>query len=145
MSIIQSISDSWSWIGLEPNEIVGENDFGNLIIKDTFQRYWRLCPEDVYCEVIAENRGELDELSKNQDFLEDWYMESLVSKAKEKHGELPDNHKYCLVTPGALGGAYDISNIKTAPLTEIIMFSGNVAKKIENLPDGAEINLNVVE
>jgi len=145
MSIIQSISDSWSWVGIEPNEIVGENDFGNLIIKDTFQRYWRLCPEDVYCEVIAENRGELDELSKNQDFLEDWYMESLVSKAKEKHGELPDNHKYCLVIPGALGGAYDISNIKTAPLKEIIMFSGNVAKKIENLPDGAEINLNVVE
>ena len=32
MSIIQSIANSWSWVGIEPDEIVGENDFGNLII-----------------------------------------------------------------------------------------------------------------
>ena len=144
MSIIQSIANSWSWVGIEPDEIVGENDFGNLIIKDTSQRFWRLCPEDAYCEVIAQNRTELDELSKKQDFLEDWYMENLVRQAKEKHGELPENHKYYLVIPGALGGAYDISNIKTAPLIEIVMFSGDVAKQIQDLPDGAEINLNVV-
>ena len=70
MSIIQGIADSWSWVGIEPDEIVGENDFGNLIIKDTSQKYWRLCPEDVYCEVVAQNRAELDELSRNQDFCE---------------------------------------------------------------------------
>ena len=144
MSIIQSITDSWSWVGIEPDEIVGENEFGNLIVKDTSQKYWRLCPEDLYCEVVAQNRAELDELSKNQDFLEDWYMESLVQQAKEKLGELSENQKYCLVIPGVLGGSYDISNIKTAPLKEIIMFSGNVAKQIQDLPDGAQINLNVV-
>ncbi len=143
MSIIQSIVDSWSWIGIVPDEVVGENDFGNLIIKDTSQRYWRLCPEDAYCEVIAQNRVELDELSKNQEFLEDWYMENLVQQAKEAHGELAENTKYCLVIPGVLGGAYDISNIKTTPLKEIIEFSGYVAKQIQDLPDGAEISLNV--
>jgi len=144
MSIIQSITDSWSWVGIEPDEIVAENEFGNLIVKDTFQKYWRLCPEDVYCEVIAQNSAELDELSKSQDFLEDWYMETLVQQAKEKLGELSGSHKYCLVIPSVLGGAYELSNIKTAPLKEIIMFSGNVAKQIQDLPDGAEINLDVV-
>ena len=144
MSIIQSITDSWSWVGIEPDEIVGENEFGNLIVKDTSQKYWRLCPEDVYCEVIAQNSAELDELSKSQDFLEDWYMETLVQQAKEKLGDLSGNHKYCLVIPGVLGGAYDLSNIKTAPLKEIIMFSGNVAKQVQDLPDGAQINLDVV-
>lgn len=144
MSIIQGITDSWSWVGIEPDEIVGENDFGNLIIKDSFHRYWRLCPEDAYCEVIAQNRVELDELSKDQDFLEDWHMKNLVQQAKEKYGELSENHKYCLVIPGVLGGAYDISNIKIAPLTEIVMLSGDIAKQIQELPEGAEITLNVV-
>lgn len=71
-------------------------------------------------------------------------MESLVQQTKEKHGELPEDHKYCLVIPSALGGAYNITNFKTAPLKEIIMFSGNLAKQIQDLPDSAEINLNVV-
>lgn len=49
MSIIEKIISSWGWIGIEPDKVVAENDFGNLIIKDVYQQYWRLCPEDVYC------------------------------------------------------------------------------------------------
>ena len=46
MSLVDDISQSWEWVGIEPVEVVGENDFGNLIIKDEEGKYWRLCPED---------------------------------------------------------------------------------------------------
>ncbi|WP_150050232.1 T6SS immunity protein Tdi1 domain-containing protein [Methylomonas rhizoryzae] len=145
MSIIQEIKESWSWAGIEPQEVVGENDFGNLMIKDVHGRYWHLCPEDVYCKVVANNRAELDVLSTNQDFLADWYMSSLVEQAKEKCGALTDGRKYYLVLPGVLGGKYDASNINTAPLIEIIRLSGDIGRQIEELPDGAQIQLKVVE
>ncbi|NRA61828.1 MAG: DUF1851 domain-containing protein [Psychrobium sp.] len=144
MSITQEIINSWGWIGIEPIEVVEENYFGNLIIKDVNQQYWRLCPEDVYCEIVAQNRAELDELSQSQNFLEDWEMKNLVQQAKDKCGVLTEGNKYCLVIPGILGGAYDTSNIKIAPLLELVRFSGYVAKQIKDLPDGAEINLKVV-
>ena len=145
MSIIQEIKESWGWIGINPIEVVGENDFGNLIIKDTEGKYWRLCPEDVYCEVIATNREELDRLSEDQEFLEDWNMKLLVDQAKENLGQLGKGIKYCLVIPGALGGEYAIQNIKTAPLIELVRFSGDVAKQIKDLPDGEQIQLKVVD
>lgn len=145
MNIIQAIKESWGWVGIDPVEVVGDNDFGNLMIKDSSGSYWRMCPEDVYCEVIANNRDELDALSKNQYFLEDWYMQVLVEQAIEHLGPLTNEQKYCLVTPGVLGGEYAISNIKTAPLIELIRFSGDVAKQIKDLPDGAEIQLKVVD
>lgn len=145
MSIIQEIEESWGWVGINPIEVVGENDFGNLMIKDSSGRYWRMCPEDVYCEVIADNREELDALSTSQEFLEDWYMQPLVEQASEHLGPLVNDQKYCLVTPGVLGGEYAISNIKTAPLIELIRFSGHVAKQIKDLPDGAQIQLKVVD
>jgi hypothetical protein len=145
MSIIQEIKESWGWVGIDPVEVVGENDFGNLMIKDSSSCYWRMCPEDVYCEVIANNREELDALSVSQDFLEDWYMQALVEQASEHLGPLMNGQKYCLVTPGVLGGEYAISNIKTAPLIELIRFSGDVAKQIKDLPDGAQIQLKVVD
>ncbi|WP_417442054.1 DUF1851 domain-containing protein [Idiomarina sp.] len=143
MSIIQEIRESWGWVGINPVEIVGENDFGNLMIEDVEGKYWRLCPEDAYCEVLANTRDELVRLSSEQEFLEDWCMETLVEQARASLGELSEGTKYSLVIPGVLGGEYAISNIKIAPLVELVRFSGDVAKQIDDLPDGAEIQLRV--
>lgn len=145
MSLIDEIKSSWGWVGIEPEEIVGENDFGNLMIRDRDGRYWRLCPEDVYCEVVAENREELNALSRDQEFLSDWYMEALVTQARQTLGPLPEGRKYHLVIPGALGGEYAISNIKTAPFEELIRFSGDIGRQIKNLPEGVQVELKVVD
>lgn len=145
MSLIDEIKSSWGWVGIEPEEIVGENDFGNLMIRDRDGRYWRLCPEDVYCGVVAENREELNALSRDQEFLADWYMAALVTQARQTFGPLPEGRKYHLVIPGALGGEYAISNIKTAPFVELIRFSGDIGRQIKDLPEGVQVELKVVD
>lgn len=145
MSLVDEIHQSWGWVGIEPVEVIGENDFGNLIIKDVDEKYWRLCPEDCYCKVIAANRAELDHLSTNQEFLHDWYMKELVALAKEKLGPLTEGRKYCLKIPGILGGAYGGDNLATAPQVELVRFSGDIARQIQNLPPGSQIRLRVVE
>lgn len=145
MDIINEIKEYWGWVGIDPVKIIGENDFGNLIIEDSSGSYWRLCPEDAYCQVVAANRTELDSLSKDQEFLEDWYMSALVEQAREHLGALPEGQKYHLVIPGVLGGEYAVSNIKVAPVHELVRFSGNLGEKIKDLPDGASIELNVVD
>ena len=96
MDVIKEIKEAWGWVGIDPSEIVGENDFGNLMIKDFIGKYWRLCPEDLYCEVVANNREELDHLSSDQEFLSDWYMQTLVEQAQGHLGSLTNDRKYCL-------------------------------------------------
>jgi hypothetical protein len=145
MNIIEEIQKSWGWVGIDPIEVVGENDFGNLMIKDSEGKYWRLCPEDIYCRVVANNREELDQMSTDQEFLADWYMQGLMEQAVEKLGTLEADRKYCLVTPGPLGGEYSASNIQTAPLIEIVRLSGYLGEQIKDLPEGAKIKLEVTE
>lgn len=145
MDLISEIRDAWGWVGIDPLEVVGENDFGNLIIQDVDGKYWRMCPEDVYCKIVANSRDELNRLSKDQDFLGDWYMTALVDQAKESVGPLTEGRKYCLVIPGVLGGAYDTSNIKSVPLVELIRLSGDIGRQIRDLPDGAQVDLKVVD
>lgn len=144
MDVIAEILESWGWTGIDPAEVIRENDFGNLIVRDVTGKYWRICPEDVYCEVVANGTEELDKLSRDQEFLADWYMAQLVEQARKHIGPLTEGRKYCFVVPGVLGGAYDVSNIKSVSFDELIRFSGDLGRQIPSLPDGAEIELKVL-
>jgi len=143
VQLLAVIDEAWGWTGLKPQLVVGDNAFGNLIIKDPDERYWRLCPEDLYCKVIAASRSELDVLSNDQDFLHDWNMSELVRQARERLGPLRPGFKYCLKIPGALGGEYGGENLATMSFEELVSASGSIAQQIDQLPDGARISLVV--
>jgi hypothetical protein len=145
MELIAIVEEAWGWTGLKPDRIVGDNDFGNLMIKDQSGRYWRLCPEDLYCKVIANSRAELDQLSQDQEFLHDWYMSELVQQARERLGPLRPGFKYCLKIPGTLGGEYGGDNLATISLGSLVLVSGEIAQQIEGLPDGAQVKLSIVD
>lgn len=142
--MIEEIRKNWWWVGINPIDVVCENEFGNLLIKDAEGKFWRLCPEELYCKVIAQNRVELDELNHDQEFLHDWYMKSMVERAEAELGTLPEGKKYCLKIPAVLGGEYDIPNFGVCSLTELIAFSGYLAKEIKDLPDGAKIKFKPI-
>jgi hypothetical protein len=143
MPLINIIEESWGWTGLRPLVVVGDNAFGNLIVKDVDERYWRLCPEELYCRMIAASGAELDALSNDQDFLHDWNMSELVRQASERLGQLPPGFKYCLKIPGVLGGEYGGDNLATMSLEALVSASGSIARQIDQIPDGASTSLVV--
>ena len=144
MNIIEEVRESWGWVGIDPVEIIAENEFGNLILKDSKERFWRLCPEDVYCKIIAESTEDYNELVKDKEFNEDWFMESIVSEAKNRLGSLKDGYKYYLVIPGVLNGDYGGDNIQSVPFYEVIRYSGDIGRQIKDLPEGSKVDLKVI-
>lgn|SRR5690606_13412349 len=145
MELIAIVEDAWGWTGLKPDHIVGDNDFGNLMVKDRSGLYWRLCPEDLSCKVVATSKAELDELSRDQVFLDDWHMSQLVQQARERLGPLRPGFKYCLKIPGALGGEYGGDNLATISLGGLISASGHIAQQVKDLPDGAQVKLSIID
>lgn len=143
MELLIEIENAWGWVGLRPAQVVGENDFGNFIVKDVAGRYWRICPEDLYCKVIADDRAELDTLSQSQEFLQDWYMAGLVAEAREKLGTLRPGYKYCLKIPGVMGGEYGGTNLAVISVVGLVSASGHIAKEIDGLPDSAQVLLTI--
>ncbi len=141
--MIDEINKAWNWKGFNAIEIVRANDFGNVIFKTDKNEYWRVCPEEISCEKIAESESEFDRLSTDSEFIEDWQMTNLVNIAKSELGELEENQKYCLKIPAAIGGEYEKSNIGKISFTELISFSGDLGFQIKDLKDGQKIKLNV--
>ena len=144
MDILGEVKAFWGWSGVNPVEVVTENEFGNLILKDINNQFWRLCPEDAYCEVIAQSIDEYNELIQREDFLDDWFMTSMVEEAKKKLGELTANRKYYMITPGVLGGEYGGNNIKITTLPKLIRFGGDLGKQIKDQPEGSEVNVELM-
>jgi hypothetical protein len=97
------------------------------------------------CQIVASDRRELDALSQSQEFLHDWHMKALVEQAREKLSALPEGRKYCLKIPALLGGEYGGENLGTVPLVELIRFSGDVARRIKDLPEGSTVELKIVD
>ena len=145
MELLDEVRSAWGWVGIDPVELIDDNDFGNLILKDVRGQYWRLCPEDLYCEVVASSREELDRLAKDQEFLSDWYMRGLVGQAFQRLGALAPGRKYCLKIPGVLGGEYGGDNLGTISFDELIRASGRIAQQIADLPDEASIKLSITD
>lgn len=143
--MFDDIDAGWAWTGLRAEEVIGENAFGNLMIRADDGRYWRICPEDLSCKVIADNRAQLDELARDQDFLHDWNMRALVDEAQRRLGPLAQGRVYCLKIPGMLGGEYGGDNLATIALPELIRASGDIARQAATLPDGAQVRLVVTD
>jgi len=145
MELTDIVARSWGWTGIQPLEVVSENDFGNLIVRDVQDQYWRVCPEDLYCKIVATDRTALDALRKDQEFQQDWNMDPLVEEARTNVGSLERGRKYCLKIPGLLGGAYAGHNLASISLIELIQSSGDVAFQLKDLPEGSQVQFRIGE
>jgi hypothetical protein len=143
--MLDTIRKAWGWIGLDPAEVVATNAFGNLVVRASDGAYWRICPEELSCEQVAGNAEEFATLSAEEEFRTDWEMARLVELAREKLGPVPAGRCYCLKLPGVIGGKYEPANIGTISLDELISFSGDLADQIKDVPEGGNIQIEIVQ
>lgn len=143
--MLDTIKESWAWHDVDPVEIVSTNEFGNVIVRSTGGDYWRICPEELSCDLIASTEEEFEVLQKDPEFRQSWEMDLLVEKAFMTLGLTTPDRCYCLKIPAVLGGAYDESNFGTISRQELISSAGDLAQKIKDLPDGSKVRLVIKE
>jgi hypothetical protein len=88
MDILDEIASAWGWMGVRPREIIMQNAFGNVIFTDEDGQYWRICPEELSCEVIATDGEQFARVQNSDSFLRDWIMQALVEQASSTLGNL---------------------------------------------------------
>ena len=142
--MLNTIKSAWNWIGLEPAEIVEQNAFGNLVVCATDGHFWRICPEELSCRVIATDSTGYELLRASEEFGNDWEMNELIALAARKFGPMPPDRCYCLKMPGVFGGKYAEDNLGTITRAELVAFAGDMARQIKDFPDGSRGKLKVV-
>lgn len=129
MDALQIIKQYWGFTGIRPVAIIERNQFGNLIVQDNSSRFWRICPEELTCEVIATNPKQMKQLWEDTEFKQDWDMTGFAVLAYNALGMVDDEQCYHFIVPPALGGKYEVANIGLTTITELIINSGIQAEK----------------
>jgi hypothetical protein len=99
---------------------------------------------------------ETGELQVMADTLEEWAATILDDSAFETghstatewqraHGPLPPGQRLIPKTPFVLGGQYSIENLYAADAVEAMRFRAHLAAQIRDLPDGATVEIRVVD
>jgi len=145
MNLLGKINEHWDWTGLKGDKIIGRNEFGNFLVLDEGSAYWRICPEELSCEIVAETSKDFFELVESEDFRLDWEMTNLVEMAQHQLGSLQAGWAFHLIIPALFGGPYEASNFGTAPLEELIELSGEWALTVKDVPEGGHVILRVTE
>ncbi len=139
------ISDSWGWLGMGAVEVAATNAFGNVIFVDSAHRFWRISPEELSCELVADTRDEYDALIRDHDFRQDWEMTRLVEQAQARYGKQGEDQCFFLKRPAVLGGRYAIENVGTISRQELVAFAGSVARQIKDVADGEQVVLTCTD
>jgi len=143
--ILGAIKLAWGWIGIRPQKLYWLNKFGNIIVKDEGGCYWLLRPEELLCEIVARTEQEMTNLWKDDDFILDWEMTSMIEIAENSFGENESGRCFYFVIPPVLGGKYELENMQTIPLLELIGSTGSIAEQIKDVPDGSRIKLVITD
>jgi hypothetical protein len=139
--LLDTIRSAWRWTGLNATEVLKTNSFGNVLVRNVDGSVWRICPEELKCEKIAEDIDQFASISKSEAFQLDWEMKRMVALAEGKIGVLGEGRSYCFKLSPVLGGRYEGENLADISLLELIAFSGDLAEQIKDVPDGGEIEI----
>lgn len=74
-----------------------------------------------------------------------WTGHPLAHDWQAAHGPLPVGSRLLPVTPFVLGGEYTLENLRAIVATEGMRYRASIAHQIRDLPDGAQIELRVVD
>jgi hypothetical protein len=140
--MLTTIRQAWGWTGLEPVAVTAINAFGNVIVRAADGTFWRICPEDLSCVVVARDAAEYETLWASDGFQLDWQVTRLVGVAKAALGSVDQGRCYCLKIPAVFGGPYDGANFGTIGHCELIAFSGDVAQQVKDVPDGEAVRFD---
>ncbi len=139
LSLLESIREGWGWAIGTPTRVIAVNSFGNVIVQTSKGQCYRIIPENLECVFLCDSEHDLEKVIRESEFAFDWEMKLLRNQAERALGTLSTDECYHLVIPASLGGAYDLKNIKKISIGEWLSFSGFVAHKIKDLPDGTQV------
>ena len=144
MSAIDALRSGWGWTLIEFAEIHAVSQMGHLLFSDTDGCFHYLDPDLGRIEALGNEQAARTHFAK-EETREVWQAIALVEAARERLGDCPEGSVYTLKPLALLEGDYSPDNLWICQLDELIRFTGDMARQLKDLPDGAQYRIVIDE
>lgn len=141
---VAAVASSWDWLVAGPFTPLLFSALGDMFFEKKSGGVFWLNTGTGEVSHIAESVAQFQELLATE-IVEEWFLPSLIEEL-HKAGKAPNEGCcYTYVTlPVFAEGKYEVSNLNPVQTKEHFAVTGHIHKKIQSLPEGAQIRLNVV-
>ena len=144
MSVVGALNDGWGWTGIKAAKVHDQSPMGHLIFASSEGCFYYLDVDGMRIETL----GTADAVQAHfatREAQELWSGGALVDAARNRFGELPEGHVFNLEPLALLQGQYEADQMCVLPLEDLIRFTGDAARQLKDLSDGAQFQVKVVD
>ncbi len=140
-----NLLSEWTWLLDDDVEFQPwmMNRFGDLFWVDGEGVVNLLNVTDGTIEAVSETEAAFLDLLEDEDTAFEWFMVDLVDELLEQEMQLRDGECYGFKVLPVLGGEFEPGNVYVSGLEKYWSFCGDVHRQINDLPDGAEIKIDI--
>ena len=146
-SVALSAGKAWSWLVPEPwNPLVCSMVGGVFLEKPDGAVHW-LDTGTGLVEHVASNRGHFEETMRaSPDLLDEWFLPPLIERlhAAGKKAGAGECYGFTIL-PLFAEGKYEVGNMFVVPVAEQFVGMADVHRQLSALPDGASVQVKVVD
>lgn len=138
---------AWAWLVPEPwTPVICSMVAGIFLEKPDGEVHW-LDTSTGLIEKVADTREAFDEIVRSSpDLVEEWFLPGLVERlhAAEKRPAIGECYGFTIL-PAFVEGKYEVENMFVLPVREQFVAIADLHRQLGKLPDGAAVQVKVVD
>ncbi len=141
---LHALRQAWGWTHVDFAEIVGQSLMGHLLVIDCAGTYHYLDPDLLNLTALGGEAAARAHMAQDETKLI-WRADALVDAATERLGFTAMGEVYSRTVSALLSGDYGHEHLLRISLVELIYLTGDLARQVHDLPDGAQVQVKVIE
>lgn len=137
--LLDSLRREWDWLLPRATKVLGLTMMGDWLIEENDGAILVLDTLEGVVIKVAGSVADLSRLLRSASFRDEKFLEGLALGVLRGQ-RLPRNHCVGYVTPPALGGAVDTSNLEVVSVERYQTWMGRLHKALASVPEGCEVS-----
>ena len=140
--VLDAVNEGWNWCGLNATAVHAVSPMGHLLLSDDEGCFYYLDTDGMELTPLGDEGAAKAHFDKDET-REIWQATALVEGARQRLGNPPEGSVFTLSPMHWIDGQYSVDNMAMLPLAEIVFLSGDIARQLKDLPDGAQVRIEI--
>ncbi|WP_395393482.1 hypothetical protein WBP07_00630 [Novosphingobium sp. BL-8A] len=141
---VNALNTAWGWTGVEFAEIVAHSLMGHMLVTDRAGAFHYVDPELGMVTLLGDEAAARDHMAQDETQAI-WRADALIDAATKRLGFNALGEVYSLTLPALIAGDYAPENLIKIDFVKLIYLTGDLARQTRDLPDGAAVQLKVID